>query len=425
MKPRGFLLWISLAANALLFVVLVLRPAATTAFFRAVFQTGDQPNPAASSAEATPQTIVAAQAKSAAFVWSEFQSGDFAGLVARLRAAGFPPSIVRTIVAQAISDHYSARRGELIRNRLPTEYWKSVRFDAATQNALRELGREQEQLLRELLGPELGQNGSSGEWIALNRQRQFGSLAPAKIDQLQKIAADYDELTAKVHEDRNGIMLPEDRAKLALLEKERRADIERLLTPDELLDYDLRNSPSAHQVLGQLGQIEVTEQEFRALYATQKSYNEQRPRLTQPQPGVAQQRRDAFDDNLQNALGAARYAEFKQAQANEAAYQDSNAEQIDRLVARLNLPPATTATVVAVQMDVRQRATALRTDRALSAEQRTAQLASLATEATTKLTEALGARGLEAYKQNGGQWLPALTRSPTSGRGSVSSAPGD
>ena len=68
MKPRGFLLWISLAANALLFAVLVLRPAATTAFFRAVFQIGDQPNPAASLADATRHTVVAAQAKSAAFV---------------------------------------------------------------------------------------------------------------------------------------------------------------------------------------------------------------------------------------------------------------------------------------------------------------------------------------------------------------------
>ena len=110
-------------------------------------------------------------------------------------------------------------------------------------------------------------------------------------------------------------------------------------------------------------------------------------------------------EQIKALLGPERYADYQQ--ASQPQYQQLNA-----LVARLDLPLSAAAQVASVQQDVQQRVAAVRADRKLSADARTAQLVALAQEAATKITATLGARGLEGYKQNGGQWLNQLTPRP-------------
>jgi hypothetical protein len=90
-------------------------------------------------------------------------------------------------------------------------------------------------------------------------------------------------------------------------------------------------------------------------------------------------------------------------QAIDPAYQ-----MVNRLVARLELPATAASDVVSVQKDIFQRAGTVRSDRNLTPEVKNAQLTALAEEATGKLSAVLGARGLEAYKQYGGQWVQSL-----------------
>jgi hypothetical protein len=81
-------------------------------------------------------------------------------------------------------------------------------------------------------------------------------------------------------------------------------------------------------------------------------------------------------------------------------------------VARLELPAATSQQVVALQQDIQTRARAIQTNRDLPAADRTTQLEALQAEATAKLTTSLTARGLAAYKENGGYWLENLKPRP-------------
>jgi hypothetical protein len=82
---------------------------------------------------------------------------------------------------------------------------------------------------------------------------------------------------------------------------------------------------------------------------------------------------------------------------------------LNRLVSRLDLPLTASRQVLELQHDVQQRAAAVRDNNALSATERSANLAALQQEATKKLSAALGGQvGLDAYKQNGGQWLSNL-----------------
>jgi hypothetical protein len=61
----------------------------------------------------------------------------------------------------------------------------------------------------------------------------------------------------------------------------------------------------------------------------------------------------------------------------------------------------------------------VRANAALTLGERAEQLATLAQEADAKLAPVLGPRGLEAYRQNGGQWLNTLTQPAGRGRGGV------
>jgi hypothetical protein len=51
----------------------------------------------------------------------------------------------------------------------------------------------------------------------------------------------------------------------------------------------------------------------------------------------------------------------------------------------------------------------IRRDTTLSAEQRNTQLTQLSQEATSKISNTLTPRGLEAYKNYGGYWLQNIT----------------
>jgi hypothetical protein len=209
-------------------------------------------------------------------------------------------------------------------------------------------------------------------------------------------------------------MLPEDREKLAYLEKEKLADIAKTLTPQEFEDYQLRSSNTANQLRGQLGSFNTTEAEFRALYqaavAIDEKYGTAGPFGGPRNPADYQNRQADMLAQAKAVLTPERFADYKLAT-------DPQSSQVSRLVARLELPPATTQQVVSLQQDIQTRARAIQTNRDLPAADRAAQLTALQQEATAKLTTTLTPRGLEAYKQNGGYWLESLKPRPSAPSG--------
>lgn len=347
----------------------------------------------------------AAQTAQLAKSWAELQTGDLNTLVARLKAAGFSTSMIRAIVFAQVNEQFAARRKELAGNQTEQPFWKNQRsamMDPKIMTALRDLGKEQMALMKSLLGPD-GVPGSD-EMNAWQR-RQFGNLTPEKLTQLQSINTDYSELQQEIMQKANGVMLPEDREKLAFLEKEKLADIAKTLTPQEFEDFQLRSSNTANQLRGQLGSFNTTEAEFRALYKAAAAIDEKYRTAGTRNPGDYQNRQADMLTQAKAVLTPERFAAYNLAT-------DPQSRQVSSLVARLELPPATTQQVVSLQQDFQNRQRALMTNRELTPANRTAQQAALLQEATAKLSTTLTPRGLEAYKQNGGQWLESLKPRP-------------
>ncbi len=333
--------------------------------------------------------------------------GDLRVLIARLRAAGYPPSVIRGIITALVADQYGARRKAVVAHQEVIPFWRasqgSFPYDPKAGGEIARLGREQTQTLRDLLGPDAA---ASDDWSRLVQERKYGTLSQDKIDKLQDIMADYSDLRSQFSAETRGVFLPEDRAKFELLQKEQRADLVKLFTPEELDEYDMRTSFTANRLRSQLDSFQPSEDEFRTIFkltqAMEMSQGNPEFGTTATAPNDRQAAAKQLQADIIAALGPDRAAAYQQ--SIDPAYQNAN-----RLLTRLELPNSLAPQVVAVQHDIEQRANVIRQDRTLSQDDRNAQLGALAQEAQTRLTTTLGASGYEAYKSFNNGWLNNLT----------------
>jgi hypothetical protein len=397
-------------ARLLIFALLasvVLNAALGFLLFKGVSAPRAQPVAAAAPTAA----VASAPAAIDAAVWAGLRPTDLTSLVAQLRAEGFPPNVVRAIVSAQLTAAFAERRKAIDPEDGRRPFWKNQPPDAKVQIAFRQLDREQEKMLRQLLGDDARE--SDDLWSRRQRRDAWmAELPPEKAAAVKRIRGDFDEQRYDLY--MTGLVPAETRAKVEALGKAQRNAIEKLLSPGEFETYELRTSNTAVNLRSWLTQFDPSEQEFRSLYTLQRAFDERMAasRTDNISPEERQREYEAAHQQLREqfkaALGPQRFAEYDRAT-------DSSYQQAARLVARLELPAEAVGQVWSVQKDAQEQAKKIREDRALSEQQRSAQLATLAAESTTKITTVIGARGFEAYKDNIGAWLVDLTI-PKTGR---------
>jgi hypothetical protein len=339
---------------------------------------------------------------------------DWRAQVDKLQAEGFPPAIIRAILTAQVRESFAARRKALEGAENAAQYWLQPNRDPATQAALRALAREEQKILKDLLGP------SPENSLAATLRRQVPELSEDKLDQIAQIRERYDEKRQDLYANVRGSILPDEREKMVALDKAMRNELASVLSPQDLESYELRVSNTANQLRYELTAFDPNEQEFRALFKLKSAFEEQFSGavgpLAEDQRRARMDAQKVLDENIRAALGAQRYTEYQRAT-------DYNYRTTSQLVARLELPPEATNQVWAVQQDFQQRTRTIPP----------AERAALATEAQAKLTAILTPRGYEAHKQYGGQWLQMLQPSRPAGgpadptgviRGAIQVSPG-
>ena len=171
-----------------------------------------------------------------------------------------------------------------------------------------------------------------------------------------------------------------------------------------------------------IGNFEVSEAEFRQLFAAAKTAAGGNSGMGFG--GFASSgfnlsgRNNVLHETAKTMMTPERYAEFEIAT-------DPQYSSASRLAARLNLPATAVQTMVTVQREGQQALNEIRSNRQLTPEQRTAQLAALNQQVTQKLSTVLDERGLAAYKETAGLWLRGMTLPTTlpSRTGTGSGAP--
>ncbi len=391
-KAAPVVLITSLILNATLVILLVVgaaksRPATITAISK----------PAAAARAGAPVLDDS--------VWPSLNSPDLPLLVNRLREAGFPPEMVRAVVSARLQDGYMAKRKAIDPDVDNRPFWKSSPMEVQTMTAMRQLGREMQKAMRDLIGDDADiQDPMSRARDA----RQFGFLPPEKATEARRIVREFNDLRSDVYMSFGGpiTLTPADREKLASMDKQMRAELAKVMTPKEYEDYELRAGNSANNVRYQLAAFDPSETEFRAVFQLQRAFDDRfAPMYGQPSQEEMRLRSEAqrqLNDQIKAALGPARAKDYERAT-------DYEYRTTSQLVARLELPPETTAKAWDIRDDIQRRANTIRVDSSLNPTQRNEQLAALQKEGIERMTPIFGgARGVEAYRQYGGQWLENL-----------------
>lgn len=369
MKRALFLtLLLSLGANAV-FLTRALRSGPTpTATPYPVFH---DKRPARDTAETIP-TFSATD-------WSALENASPTA-VTFLRQLGLSDPQIRAVVRAEVDARYVDRERAL---RRPPAYWERTfspqsvaRLEKVTDPAAAlALAQQKENELHHILG-----NLYEPADPALRRLASY--LPFEKARQLKRISDDYRLLAYKAGGGGGPLQLPKPRGHAVYLEEQQRADIEALLTPEELRAYDLRTSRAAN-FLRALAGFNPTEQEFVALYDIRKSAGSL---------GASREESDRLIEQQTRAfLGEKRYAEYTRAQ-------DPDFRVHHRLARELQLPPENALAGYEYQRSIRAEVAAFAAQSKVTPEETNAFHAELTKEVEATFTRLYGQHGLPAAR---------------------------
>ncbi len=392
MRPYPLILGLSLLANLGLAIVHFRQPDPTTA--------------------ATPTSVtaeVAANDKTPTATHREFeqlpalvsrlQTGDLATELDELRRLGLPEDTIKTLAEGAIMRRF--REGMTALNRDGSiNYWQGGYAQTKEQ-------REKQQKMMQLMRDLQEQARLAGiRWDMISNYGDESVLPEDKALLVARIKQDHDEMRSQIHMEAQGLMLERDQEKLRFLKEEFEKDLAAALTPQELEEWNLRNSNTARQLKSQLANMQPTEEEFRQIYRLQSVFDETWSYETRG-GNIDWQKRGADEkamkEEIAALLGPERYADYTKST-------DREFGTLSNLEYRLELPAGTADRLYAMHADSDAAAKAIRENKQLSKDEQKAALKTLADKVTADMTAALGEEGFNAYRNQGGHWIEQLRR---------------
>lgn len=337
--------------------------------------------------------------------WQDIESEDYPTYVRNLRAFGCPEPTVQDIIVADVNELFATRLGVEVPNPR-REWWRSEPAPELVREAEERraaLETERRELLTALLGadwetrhgnsfPEPDSNPLDGELLGAippDTRRQVREIERRHARQLEAL-----RLAAR---EQDGAPSAEE---LARLERETRAELARVLTPEQLEEYLLRYSAGADRLRAQLRGFEATPDEFRALFRAQEQLaarlDDQSAAL-----GDAEIKRLAalareHETALERALGPARYAHYR-------LLQDPLFQQTKTVAERVGVEPEKLIPMYRVNQLATEERQRILTDTTLAPEDRSRELAELYTEHLNSLRQLLGE---EAFLRLQAQGLP-------------------
>jgi hypothetical protein len=415
MKPLLFvLLTASLVANVVLGVMarrsVSSSAAASVAASPAAAGTDSSasPGPAGTALAGSKRTGGTAQAAAAVPVGAVWHAAtteqDLHRIVADLRAAGYPPDLIRAVVNHLLKERFASREPNA---GLP--FWKRGNQTPESVAAQAALSNEKRALFEALLGPDAR---ASAMLDADTRERRYGTLSDDKIDALAKIERDYGEMSAEAWAKRRGNVATSMEATMQtqqLMEKEKMADMAAVLTPEELAQYELRNSPTARTLMNNLRNVDITDAEYARLYQAQKTFDEANPRRSTMDQNTFAQRQAAqmaFNEEVRGLLGDSRFYSYLEG----ADYTYANVAKT--LTTYPTVTPSTSYQVYRLQNEL-QLAMAQSSREGRQSPEKMAEMRTTVESYNARLEALIGAEAAAAYRKQGmGRMFEAFRNTP-------------
>lgn len=351
-----------------------------------------------------------------AFTWHRVEAADYHRYVANLRAIGCPEETIQDIIYSDVNKLYAEKFRALNRqygfgSPGMTDYWKTdttYSYNAERSRKTRELTEEKKALLIALLGVDIEKMKRERLGVPDYEALRMAYLPEEKRKPVEDIRQRFQDLEQATHQKYKEYYGPERNQELAEINRQREAELAKLLTPLELEEYKLRHSQTAMQMKYDLQAFEPSEQEFRALFKTREAYDVATAnfRFGGPDPDNPAElalMRDAAklrDEEAKRVLGETRYKEYSR--AKDYYYQD-----LYRMAQRSGLPKETAGKVYDMKDAAEAQARQVRSDQSLTAEQRQQALAEIRNLTERSIQESLGEKNFKSY-QSRNYWLRGL-----------------
>jgi len=365
----------------------------------------------------TPGTVTARDANPAS--WKDLETDDLKDLIRRLRAVGCPEETVQDIILAEVNRRYASRVAQIWPDRLAVKpFWETTKQDPAEQKKNRDRMRQQRvlqdeksALLVDLLGvdPEKERRKAEGgeEWQDWS-QRRVDFLPPAKREAASKYLDEFEDKMQDFYARNRGMYDSQYRAELRQLEAERLQGLAQFLTPEELREYELRQTQLANQLSHDLRGLTLTRDQYEAIYDIRKKYGDSIFNYGDVESKDArdkvQETQKALKGEIAAALGPAMGKEYERAQ-------DYSYQELARLAKRSDLPADTAARVYEVKEAAEASVKQIQGNQDLTPEKRQEALRQIQAETENTVKTTLGEDNFKKYKRQGGWWINNLAPS--------------
>jgi len=196
------------------------------------------------------------------------------------------------------------------------KFWETapdaVESRAALMRQQREIDTAMGNVLDELLGPDVIPPSTENEWKLAELELQLAFLPPDRRDSTRAVLMRYADIDAQVKSLADGRRPTEDEYELERiveLYETKRAELARLVTPEEYEEIELTVSWTAENLRRAMANFSPTEEEFRVIFQAWRAHDEHLAHLYathQPDPGNAH-----VFESIREVLGEERYAEYR------------------------------------------------------------------------------------------------------------------
>jgi hypothetical protein len=362
------------------------------------------------------EPVLAPAAGSSQPTWKDLETDDLKEFIRRLRGAGCPEETVQDIILAEVNRRYSTRESQIWPDRYVAKpFWETPKNDPAEQRKSRErmrqeraLREEKSALLADLLGvdPEKERRKAEGgepwqDWS----QRRVDFLPESKREAAAKYLDEFEDKMQDFYVRNRGLYDSQYRSEQRQLEAERLQGLAQFLTPEELREYELRQTQLANQLSHDLRGMTLNRDQYEAIYDIRKKYGDSIYNYgdieTKEGRDKVQETQKALKAEIASALGPSLGKEYERAQ-------DYSYQELVRLAKRNDLPADTASKVYEMKEAAEATVKQLQANQDLTAEKRQQALAQVREETEKTIKTALGEDNFKKYKRQGGWWLNNL-----------------
>ena len=338
-----------------------------------------------------------------AFQWNQIETPDFQQYIANLRAIGCPEETIRDLIIAEINKLYAPKFAALQAQTHDFAYWKpaSKKNRQELQKQLDALRVEKKNLIKTLLGIDGDPNEQWAKLTAdeLVERGRFGFLSEEKQKLVRDILAKYKQLDASGRTMDEAMMMGGSDAKK--LREQRRQELAQVLSPEELYQFDLRDSNAADSVRGRFGAASLTEDEYKKLYDLRTAYEAEvgvvADNSDPDKMRLRSERRKLLEEAYHQALGDERVKEIGREQ-------DPQWRALNRVAETQGMDQQTMARAYEYQQLASEQVAKLFSDRSIPRENRSAAMEQINAELRRNLTGIMGEQAYKEYSRSGPQF---------------------